>query len=365
MRRLILMTAAVVGCLAGSLPGRAAYLEQDTDVVAPRRPRSNPLMAAVRRLSVRPGHTYKGLTVYTLETSVVLDGTDYRSLSEALVHKELIIIEKPSASVPAVLAENRGGRSVLLLAGEIISGGRQNRTLRDDVLLPPHSGPIELPVLCVERGRWSGPRSAFEKGSSIAALEVRAGASSGQSQDKVWDSVSSYGKALKAPSATSDLQAVQDAPETRRAVDDYRKGFAGCWRPRTVGMVVARHGRIVGADIFCNPAVFAKHRDRLLESYAVDCYAYRLRDGPRKVPIIAPEDPERFLARVYRARFEWRETPGEGRILAVSRTVGGHALVLGDAVLHAGLFPPEPPVIRPLPEPPQPGPIPLPRLELR
>lgn len=43
-----------------------------------------------------------------------------------------------------------------LLAGEILLGGKQNRVLTEDILLPPGSGPRNVGVYCVEGG--SGPR---------------------------------------------------------------------------------------------------------------------------------------------------------------------------------------------------------------
>ncbi len=44
---------------------------------------------------------------------------------------------------------------MVLLAGEILLGGKQNRVMTEDILLPPLSAPVDLQVYCVEQGRWS------------------------------------------------------------------------------------------------------------------------------------------------------------------------------------------------------------------
>jgi hypothetical protein len=322
-----------------------------------------PLNDMLRRLTVLEGYTYRGLTVFPVGTSKVMDSTDYASMPEALDDKALVITEKDGGSVPILVGENRGDHPILMVAGEVLAGGRQNRTLSQDVLLPAHSGRIELPVLCVERGRWSGSDFAFGKASSVAGLNVRAVAQAGRSQDEVWSGVSNYQRQLAVPSRTEDMQAVSDSPEVRGAMADYRSAFAPRWPHAPVGMVVARYGRIVGADVFCNAEVFRKHRDRLLESYALDCYAGREEEGAAGLRHIPPEpgrlEAERFLNRVQRAEQVWAPTAGAGRLLKVHGAgVNGMALVHDEAVLHAGLFaedivrplPPPPPIIRPMPQ---------------
>jgi hypothetical protein len=248
-----------------------------------------------------------------------------------------------------------------MLAGEIISGGKQNRILKEDVLLPARSGWVELPVYCVEHGRWSGRGTAFEKSSSVAALSVRATAQAGLPQQEVWGGVSYYQSNLNVDSDTGDLLTVQSDSAVREAVDDYRDAFRERWPRSAIGMVVARHGRVVGAEIFCNPAVFRKHRDRLLESYAVDCYAARRMEHGEAVRHPAPdrEDAERFLRRAFRAEYEWRGTPGLGRLLAARGAgIDGLSLIYRETALHAALFAREELVIRPSPVPMPPGILP-------
>jgi hypothetical protein len=126
-------------------------------------------------------------------------------------------------------------------------------------------------------------------------------------------------------------------------------------------MVVARWGRIVGADVFCNADLFLKHRERLLESYAADCYAWRWRHTHEPgAPGIGSDrgEAERLLRHTLRASYEEVGTPGAGRGVSVSGAdIHGTGLVYGGVLLHVALFPREGPVILPA-EPPIRRPLP-------
>jgi hypothetical protein len=375
-------------CLAWAATVRSAYLEGDGE--ADRQPAQvtspepveppetvirplpqNPLVRTVRRLRVREPHSYRGLAVFQLDLARVDDRTDYDSVDEAMRRGRLSIREKGDGSVPVLMARNEGRRAVLMLAGEILLGGKQNRVLQRDLLLPDHSDWIELPVYCVERGRWRGHSRTFAESSQVAGANVRAMAVAQVDQAQVWSGVAAYQERFGVPAATGDLQTVQESPEVREAVAAYRREFRLHWRRQTVGMVVARYGQIVGADIFCNADVFRKHRDRILDSYAVDCYSvlreHERSDPGRLIPRSPPSrrDAERFLQRVYEAEFSNLDTPGLGGLMEVRHNdLRGLVLSRGDAVLHAGLF--AAPEFIPLPLGPQPVlPAPMPRPGLR
>src|SRR4029077_20934246 len=49
---------------------------------------------------------------------------------------------------------NNSKRPLLLLAGEIVTGGKQDRVIGKDRIVPPESDPVDLSVFCVEPGRW-------------------------------------------------------------------------------------------------------------------------------------------------------------------------------------------------------------------
>ena len=67
----------------------------------------------------------------------------------------VIISERPDAEVPTLVAYNPTLSPVLLMEGETVTGGRQNRVLNVSVLIPA-GATIDIPVSCVEQGRWNG-----------------------------------------------------------------------------------------------------------------------------------------------------------------------------------------------------------------
>ena len=377
MRHVLLILTTAAGCLLAAA-ARASYLEGDEAAgttappvrVIPRpvpRPApplpDNPLTRAIRFLNVRPGYTYDGLTVFQVETSRVADGRDYVSLGEALAGGDLAIEEKGAGSVPSLRARNTGRDHVLLLAGEIVAGGKQNRVLQYDVLLGPRGKWVELPVFCVEQGRWRG-RAEFEGSPYVAARSIRADAQTGAAQEQIWAGVERYRSDLGVASPSDDLVEVQESPELQEALKRYREEFGERWRPEAVGMVVARWGRIVGADVFCNAEVFLKHRDRLLESYAADCWTWRrgqarLPDGP--VVAADPRQAERFLRRALRASYRELPAPGAGQRFRVDGNgLRGSGMVWHDVLLHVALFPEPERIVLPADRPPV-RPLPLPQ----
>src|SRR4030095_11882241 len=96
------------------------------------------------------------------------------TLDEARKSGALIITERAQASVPELTVENRGKVHVLLLAGEILLGGKQNRVLREDILLPPLSGARSIGVYCLEQGAGTrGARSSRAKEASPSPCSAR------------------------------------------------------------------------------------------------------------------------------------------------------------------------------------------------
>ena len=97
------------------------------------------------------------------------------------------------AQVNQLMLINNSSRPLLLLAGEIVSGGKQDRVIGKDRIVPAESDPIDLSVFCVEPGRWVGTSSKFYStggmASAMAAPGVRSKAMADKDQQKVWSEV--------------------------------------------------------------------------------------------------------------------------------------------------------------------------------
>src|ERR1700735_3996928 len=70
-------------------------------------------------------------------------------------------IQRDGAEVNRLVLVNNSKRPLLLLAGEIVAGGKQDRVIGMDRIVPSESDPIDLNVFCVEPGRWVATSNHF------------------------------------------------------------------------------------------------------------------------------------------------------------------------------------------------------------
>src|SRR5256714_5163596 len=225
------------------------------------------------------------------------------------------------ASVNELALVNKSGKKLLLLAGEVIVGGQQDRIVQEDRIIPPVSVPVALNVFCVEHGRWTPRATSYSGGggtgggggggvangvarerapvlvsperapaaapapqvledespakfSSLGAVahpKLRAAAQDKKDQSAVWSEVSANNTKLGTENATGTYQEVYANPQVGAQLDDYIKALEReVLQPGVVGVVVARNGRPVWVDIFANSSLFAQYWPKLLKSYAVD-----------------------------------------------------------------------------------------------
>lgn len=309
------------------------------------------------RLLVHGPEYFRGLTIFPLELRAAEDDTHYATLDEAIRQGYLRVFD--TGVVERVTMENSSRHEwVLVVAGEVIGGGKQNRMVRDDVLIAPDSR-VTVPTYCVEQGRWVGG-DKFASGRYLSNYALRQKAMAAAPQAEVWGQVEADQRRLRVDSATRDFEAAAGSPAVARELGAYRSAFDRLWRPRIVGFVVAQGNQIVGADAFCNPRVFNSLRGKLLDSYAFDCVGRFDRFRP---PTFRQEDARDFMARIYSARFRRQGTPGSGDAVAFSGNgIEGTSLLNRNAVLHLHASPGYRILPIPEPRPPLPiDPVPMPR----
>jgi len=308
------------------------------------------------RLLVHAPEHFRGLTLFALELRAAEDDAEYLTLDDALRHGILRVLD--TGVVERVTMENLSRRDwVFVMAGEVIGGGKQNRMVREDVLLAPDMR-VTVPTYCVEQGRWRG-EDRFSGGKFLSNYALRQKAMAAAPQAEVWGQVEADQHRFRVESATKDFEAVAGSPAVSRELGAYHDAFRRLWRPRIVGFVVAQGGQIVGADAFCNPRLFNSLRGKLLDSYAFDCVGRFDRVRP---PDLRQEDARDFMARTYAARFRNQGTPGAGSSLAFSGNgIEGSALLNRNAVLHLHATPGYRILPPPRPIPIEPMPLPEPR----
>jgi len=185
------------------------------------------------------------------------------------------------AEVNRLVLINNSDHPLLLLAGEVVTGGKQDRVIGVDRIVPPKSDPIDLSVFCVEPGRWVASSEHFgSMKSQMAQPSVRMPAMAERDQQSVWANVHSAigGMAAAVPMAAPAMQAsnsyakAMDNPEVQKKVGSVAADYDGMLRElRKVGakgVVVAINGRITWADVFASTDLLEKYWQKLIRSYA-------------------------------------------------------------------------------------------------
>src|SRR6266566_4473280 len=134
------------------------------------------------------------LTVFPVVAAKSYPTGEFLTLDEGLRSGEVVVTEAGNvqglirrhqmpevrhdgAQVNRLVLVNNSKRPLLLLAGEIVSGGKQDRVIGKDRIVPPESEPVDLSVFCVEPGRWVATTANF--GASEALYGKNAGTSVG------------------------------------------------------------------------------------------------------------------------------------------------------------------------------------------
>ena len=225
------------------------------------------------------------------------------------------------ADVNELVVTNRTGKTLVLIAGEIVYGGKQDRILAHDCLIASTGRPVPIEVFCVEKHRWEARQfghnrsivangrigasraasvapgnaaAGFSASDQIASLNVREKAVTTKDQSAVWSEVDKTNSQNRLAPPTGRLGAVFLDEGVKRSFQEYERAFKGlATGARVVGAVVAIGGNVRSADVFASNALFSKYWAKLLRSSALE--AMNAQPGEH---VVDREAAESFLARV-------------------------------------------------------------------
>jgi len=289
--------------------------------------------------SIRVGESrsYRGLRVFWLYGGVPVVPLAVATLEEARSQGSLHLTERDHATVPELIVENRGKSHVLLLAGEILLGGKQNRVLMEDVLLPPMSGPRHIGVYCVEQGRWSGRTQDFESKESFAAPGLRSQVMEKADQGRIWSEVNRYTQSADAASPTQSYQEIYEKPDVKRHLEDVVKELGHRAGPGAVGAAVFVAESLAGLDLFSDAGLFAREWPKLLRAQALDAYRQPGRPFPEEWEL--QRRTEALLRAAGKVEGTLRTSVGVGRLFEYRLDRHrGSALVFDGRVIHAAIL---------------------------
>jgi hypothetical protein len=326
--------------------------------------------------------TYENISIFPVVSSSGIDTREFLTLDEGLSTGDVIVREqgttgmarnregrpvavpdyRSGASVNQLVLINRSKRPLLLLAGELVSGGKQDRIIGKDRIVPVGAPPLPLDVFCVEHGRWSAGAN-FVSSKTIVHPSVREEAAVSQDQSKVWEAVRGGTLSKRAPTAASpsapprvSMEGVGDAIARSAPTQSYDKIYQGerlgvsidefvaelqrrfhrsaygLKGERVVGVIVAYGGEVAWSDIFASGDLFDLYWNKLVRSYAVEALT-----RPTYREVASPKSAEEFLHDLNGREtqetepgvYRWREI-NEGRLAQIELD----ALDPGPITLH-------------------------------
>jgi hypothetical protein len=291
-----------------------------------------PCLAPAGQIPASSGYTvlepiqHGALTIFPVVAGSSHDTREFITLDEGVRSGEVVVSEagnvsplvrprhndgvwreghRDGAQVNSLVLVNNSKRPLILLAGEIVTGGKQDRIIGKDRLVPAESDPVDLGVFCVEPGRWVGSSDRFSvapvKGGAMGGIvqpSVRSKAMADKDQQKVWNEVGNarsamaYGlspSASEAVEVTSSYNSVVQNEEVQRKLDavaapverDYQSLIRQLKDKNAVGVVVAVNGEIIWADLFASSDLLAKYWPKLVRSYAAEAVTSRVKHSER------------------------------------------------------------------------------------
>lgn len=200
---------------------------------------------------------------------------NYLTLEEALKQKKVEITEYSGGTVNTLYIENVSKDTVMILSGEVVKGGKQDRVIAQDFILSPKSGKKDVSVFCVEHGRWQtqkGGDMSFKDYYSISSTDVRKAATVNKNQQEVWDKVAKTTSKNNVSTSTGTLTALEKSGDLSKDLGRYTAHFKTAFtnQPDVIGVVVVTGDKILGCDMFATHDIFMKQYPNLLSSYATE-----------------------------------------------------------------------------------------------
>ncbi len=239
----------------------------------------------------------------------------YTLLEKGLKNKSFRVRElkgnSGEARVNAVEVRNTGNESVYLLGGEMILGGKQDRIIAQDTVVPDTGKWTKVEVFCVEEGRWQGQNMRFSSGKAIADISVRRAAMSGK-QAAVWSSVAAKNVLHGTQSSTQTYRRTIQNRKLRKKIRPYVKELKSRLPEgeRLAGVVFGINGKIHVADIFGNPVLYRDLSDKLLSAYVLEALGHQIN---RKARPVSTKAAKGFVGKGRKAKVKRYKKAGGAR----------------------------------------------------
>ncbi len=295
--------------------------------------------------------------VYTKKPVEAIPDKDFLPLAEAQEKKLAFIRETgapsaapnvpatPNAPVQQVVAqadvggqvntlviENRSDRPILVLAGTLLKGGKQDRQVGQDFIIAAGKT-VPVDAFCVEHGRWTARREGaatagqFQAQKSLGSAGVRGAAQFKGDQGEVWSKVAEENvKAGKSPSSgtflatvdETDKEALARRERLKKAILD-RFGALAKEPTAPLGLAYAVDGKIREVRTFSHPRIMERYVETLANTIALEGDLAQREALAKKQPIFDKPADSALVTELVKtgdaAKAEESKNKGDNRML--------------------------------------------------
>jgi len=228
--------------------------------------------------------TFKNLRVIPIRykgngghTPPVLQNTI--SFSEALQKNLISVQERGTTAIENVhwlSLINNSDKNIYVSSGEVLEGGRQDRVVTKDTIVTAKSGRIDLPVMCVEEGRWSEKDKKFVY-RKMANMHLRKTLDETKSQVQVWKEINNQLEKDKIKNKTLAYLSRDKDKVFTAAQNEYWQFLQkklSLPDSNLVGIVCMSGDKILGSDIFINNQLFYGKWQPLMQGYIEEAIVF-------------------------------------------------------------------------------------------
>jgi hypothetical protein len=300
------------------------------------------------RFKILGPFTHRNLALYLVKGKDVIRKTKFVTLEQALKDGKVTVGETGNVR-NLVISSKYAEEYVFIQAGDIVKGGKQDRTLSTDLIVPPGEKKMPLQSFCVESGRWRARGTEkvdkFSMSSNqVASRDLRVASRYRRSQQEVWNNAAelqeklshNVGKSVQSPVSSSSLELTLGNKDVRKHAEEYVNALRDIIKDRKhiIGFVFAINGQLNTAEVYGSEDLFSRLWPKLLRTAAVEAFAELKEDQYFKAPstkaaAVFLEYPEK--SQVQRSRInDWLTTitlEGKEKVIFESLFTKEHTLV--------------------------------------
>jgi len=244
-------------------------------------------------------YEFENLSIFLIHGPDATDCALYTPLQQAMDRGTVIVHE--TNHVNELSIENLSADdTVFVQAGDIVKGGRQDRVLSVDFILPPHVGSVPISAFCVEQSRWYA--RGYESADQFTLTEMAANYSLRQAvvdvatQAGVWNEVEAsqdkltvaLPKNVRSELSPTSLPLALENKALQESTTPYIDNLSPlAYRSNDViGFAFALNDELKSADVYSSHAMFERLWPRLLKAATVEAVATpSIKRAPNALPI--------------------------------------------------------------------------------